>query len=117
MSWLSKSIKKIIPKKLRPAVFLLAGDPIAATTIGSVLATKGSLESFKQIGKALTEVPKAPKAATAPTAPTIDLAAAAKAAAATEANRIKKKKGYQSTISTGPLGIVSEATTKKNILG
>ena len=114
MSWLSKSIKKIIPKKLRPAVFLLAGDPIAATTIGSVLATKGSLESFKQIGKALTEVPKAPKAATAPT---IDLAAAAKAAAATEANRIKKKKGYQSTISTGPLGIGSEATTKKNILG
>ena len=80
MSWLSKSIKKIIPKKLRPAVFLL----------------------------------KAPKAATAPT---IDLDAAAKAAAAAEAERIKKKKGYQSTIVTGQLGISSEATTKKNILG
>ena len=109
MSWLSKSLKKI-SKKNKIAAVVLSGDPISATTIGSVLATRGTVDALKN----LTKVPIAPGLVETPS---VDLDAAAKAAAAAEAERIKKKKGYQSTIVTGQLGISSDATTKKNTLG
>jgi alcohol dehydrogenase class IV len=49
------------------------------------------------------------------TSATVDTAT--KEAAKAEEERLKKRKGYKSTILTGPLGITDAAATQKNTLG
>lgn len=43
--------------------------------------------------------------------------AATKEAALAEEERLKKRKGYKSTILTGPLGVTESASTQKTTLG
>jgi len=57
--------------------------------------------------------PEAPEISAPITAETPEV----KEAAAAEALRLKKRKGYASTILTGPEGVTGEATTKKETLG
>lgn len=59
------------------------------------------------------QVPKTPEISTPITAENPEV----KAAAATEAERLRKKKGYSSTILTGAEGVAGSPATKKETLG
>lgn len=56
---------------------------------------------------------KAPRMAPPPTEENPEV----KEAAQREAEIIRRKKGYRSTIVTGPEGVTEQATTRKTILG
>jgi len=109
MSWLSKKVRKITGKTSALKIVGAILDPV---TTGSAIATKGSLVAFGEKKDKLK-----PETPTQLTVETPDIDTAAKEAARAEADRIKKKKGYKSTIKTGALGLRTSPETFKTRLG
>lgn len=119
MSWLSKKVKKIVGKKTyekvkKVAPLALAGviDP---ATAGSIAITSKTVDEIEKAKKKME--PEMPTPETAATTDTQAIDTAAQEAAALEAVRLKKRRGFKSTIKTGPAGVTIPAATTKTMLG